>query len=95
MCIAYADLSENSYREWLNVYNEASILLKDRTQKLEECYEIIEKVRHFFEGRMQIAFFHAVWALYSITNSSFQFQKNGIVFLIENLCKVNLTRWQK
>ena len=43
---------------------------------------------------MQIAFFHAVWALYSITNSSFQFQKNGIVFLIENLCKVNLTRWQ-
>ncbi|OXB81390.1 UNVERIFIED_CONTAM: hypothetical protein H355_001607 [Colinus virginianus] len=43
LCIAYADLSENSYREWLNVYNEASILLKDRTQKLEECYEIIEK----------------------------------------------------
>ncbi|XP_068278596.1 phospholipid-transporting ATPase IB isoform X2 [Nyctibius grandis] len=43
LCIAYADLSENSYREWLNVYNETSTLLKDRTQKLEECYEIIEK----------------------------------------------------
>ncbi|NXK47435.1 AT8A2 ATPase, partial [Chauna torquata] len=43
LCIAYADLSENSYREWLNIYNEASTLLKDRTQKLEECYEIIEK----------------------------------------------------
>ncbi|EMP36403.1 Putative phospholipid-transporting ATPase IB [Chelonia mydas] len=43
LCIAYADLSENSYREWLNVYNEASTVLKDRTQKMEECYEIIEK----------------------------------------------------
>ncbi|XP_075346992.1 phospholipid-transporting ATPase IB isoform X2 [Mycteria americana] len=43
LCIAYADLSENSYREWLNVYNETSTVLKDRTQKLEECYEIIEK----------------------------------------------------
>uniref|UniRef100_A0A663FL30 Phospholipid-transporting ATPase n=1 Tax=Aquila chrysaetos chrysaetos TaxID=223781 RepID=A0A663FL30_AQUCH len=43
LCIAYADLSENSYREWLNVYNESSTVLKDRTQKLEECYEIIEK----------------------------------------------------
>ncbi|KAF2973743.1 hypothetical protein EK904_004585 [Melospiza melodia maxima] len=43
LCIAYADLSETSYREWLNVYNESSTVLKDRTQKLEECYEIIEK----------------------------------------------------
>uniref|UniRef100_A0A8C3D3E6 Phospholipid-transporting ATPase n=1 Tax=Cairina moschata TaxID=8855 RepID=A0A8C3D3E6_CAIMO len=43
LCIAYADLSENSYREWLNIYNETSTLLKDRAQKLEECYEIIEK----------------------------------------------------
>ncbi|KAM8819726.1 phospholipid-transporting ATPase IB [Eudromia elegans] len=43
LCIAYADLSENAYREWLTVYNEASTILKDRTQKLEECYEIIEK----------------------------------------------------
>ncbi|XP_013928112.1 PREDICTED: phospholipid-transporting ATPase IB [Thamnophis sirtalis] len=43
LCIAYADLSENSYREWLDVYNEASTNLKDRSQKLEECYEIIEK----------------------------------------------------
>ncbi|KAF7251029.1 Phospholipid-transporting ATPase IB [Varanus komodoensis] len=43
LCIAYADLSENSYRDWLNIYNEASTNLKDRTQKLEECYEIIEK----------------------------------------------------
>lgn len=46
LCIAYADLSEKSYREWLNIYNESSTVLKDRTQKLEECYEIIEKVKH-------------------------------------------------
>lgn len=52
LCIAYADLSENSYREWLNVYNETSTVLKDRTQKLEECYEIIEKVRHIFENQI-------------------------------------------
>lgn len=44
LCIAYADLSENAYQDWLNIYNESSTVLKDRTQKLEECYEIIEKV---------------------------------------------------
>lgn len=54
MCIAYADLSENSYREWLNIYNETSTLLKDRAQKLEECYEIIEKVKHIFEDQIQV-----------------------------------------
>ncbi|CAI5773158.1 phospholipid-transporting ATPase IB [Podarcis lilfordi] len=43
LCIAYADISENAYRDWLTIYNEASTNLKDRTQKLEECYEIIEK----------------------------------------------------
>uniref|UniRef100_A0A8B9VUS9 Phospholipid-transporting ATPase n=1 Tax=Anas zonorhyncha TaxID=75864 RepID=A0A8B9VUS9_9AVES len=54
LCIAYADLSENSYREWLNIYNETSTLLKDRAQKLEECYEIIEKVKHVFEDQIQV-----------------------------------------
>lgn len=44
LCVAYADLSENQYEEWLKVYQEASIILKDRAQRLEECYEIIEKV---------------------------------------------------
>lgn len=44
LCVAYADLSENEYEEWLKVYQEASIILKDRAQRLEECYEIIEKV---------------------------------------------------
>ncbi|XP_076728866.2 phospholipid-transporting ATPase IB isoform X2 [Callospermophilus lateralis] len=43
LCVAYADLSEDDYEEWLEVYKEASIILKDRAQRLEECYEIIEK----------------------------------------------------
>ncbi|XP_077649265.1 phospholipid-transporting ATPase IB isoform X2 [Urocitellus parryii] len=43
LCVAYADLSEDDYAEWLEVYKEASIILKDRAQRLEECYEIIEK----------------------------------------------------
>ncbi|EGW04628.1 putative phospholipid-transporting ATPase IB [Cricetulus griseus] len=43
LCVAYADLSENEYEEWLKVYQEASLKLKDRAQRLEECYEIIEK----------------------------------------------------
>lgn len=42
--MAYADLSESDYAEWLKVYQEASTILKDRAQRLEECYEIIEKV---------------------------------------------------
>ena len=42
--MAYADLSEQEYEEWLKVYQEASTILKDRAQRLEECYEIIEKV---------------------------------------------------
>ncbi|XP_071990429.1 phospholipid-transporting ATPase IB isoform X3 [Engystomops pustulosus] len=43
LCIAYADLDESEYKEWLKVHNEASVVLKDRVQKLEECYELIEK----------------------------------------------------
>ncbi|EPY87070.1 hypothetical protein CB1_000273001, partial [Camelus ferus] len=43
LCVAYADLSESEYEEWLKVYQEASTILKDRAQRLEECYEIIEK----------------------------------------------------
>ncbi|KAI4538817.1 hypothetical protein MG293_011084 [Ovis ammon polii] len=43
LCVAYADLTERDYEEWLKVYQEASTILKDRTQRLEECYEIIEK----------------------------------------------------
>ncbi|MEE6472636.1 hypothetical protein FKM82_009672, partial [Ascaphus truei] len=43
LCIAYTDLLESDYQEWLKVLNEASVILKDRAEKLEECYEIIEK----------------------------------------------------
>ncbi|XP_069825944.1 phospholipid-transporting ATPase IB isoform X1 [Dendropsophus ebraccatus] len=43
LCIAYTDLDESEYKEWLKVQNEASVVLKDRAQKLEECYELIEK----------------------------------------------------
>lgn len=44
MCIAYTDLDESEYKEWLKIQNETSVVLKDRAQKLEECYELIEKV---------------------------------------------------
>lgn len=48
--MAYADLSEKEYEEWLEVYQEASTILKDRAQRLEACYEIIEKVRLLGRG---------------------------------------------
>ncbi|XP_073469514.1 phospholipid-transporting ATPase IB isoform X2 [Aquarana catesbeiana] len=43
LCIAYTDLDESEYKEWLKIQNETSVVLKDRAQKLEECYELIEK----------------------------------------------------
>ncbi|XP_030058256.1 phospholipid-transporting ATPase IB [Microcaecilia unicolor] len=43
LCLAYTNLSESVYQEWLKTYNEASRVLKDRAEKLEECYEMIEK----------------------------------------------------
>lgn len=44
LCFAYVDLEENAYQEWLREYNRVSTVLKDRAQKLEECYELLEKV---------------------------------------------------
>ncbi|KAM6900180.1 phospholipid-transporting ATPase IB isoform 4-T4 [Xenentodon cancila] len=43
LCFAYVDLEEDEYQEWLKEYNHASTVLKDRAQKLEECYELLEK----------------------------------------------------
>ncbi|XP_068123081.1 phospholipid-transporting ATPase IB isoform X6 [Hyperolius riggenbachi] len=43
LCVAYTDLEESEYKDWLKVQNEASVVLKDRAQRLEECYELIEK----------------------------------------------------
>uniref|UniRef100_A0A3P9HYL8 Phospholipid-transporting ATPase n=1 Tax=Oryzias latipes TaxID=8090 RepID=A0A3P9HYL8_ORYLA len=43
LCFAYVDLEEGTYQEWLKEYNSASTVIKDRAQKLEECYELLEK----------------------------------------------------
>uniref|UniRef100_A0A7N6F634 Phospholipid-transporting ATPase n=1 Tax=Anabas testudineus TaxID=64144 RepID=A0A7N6F634_ANATE len=43
LCFAYVDLEEGAYLEWLKEYNRVSTVLKDRAQKLEECYELLEK----------------------------------------------------
>uniref|UniRef100_A0A3B4WQT0 Phospholipid-transporting ATPase n=1 Tax=Seriola lalandi dorsalis TaxID=1841481 RepID=A0A3B4WQT0_SERLL len=43
LCFAYVDLEEGAYQEWLKEYNRVSTVLKDRAQKLEECYELLEK----------------------------------------------------
>uniref|UniRef100_A0A672G7T3 Phospholipid-transporting ATPase n=1 Tax=Salarias fasciatus TaxID=181472 RepID=A0A672G7T3_SALFA len=43
LCFAYVDLEEGAYQEWLKEYNQVSTVLKDRAQKLEECYELLEK----------------------------------------------------
>uniref|UniRef100_A0A3Q3VP15 Phospholipid-transporting ATPase n=1 Tax=Mola mola TaxID=94237 RepID=A0A3Q3VP15_MOLML len=43
LCFAYVDLEEDAYQEWLKDYNHVSTVLKDRAQKLEECYEVLEK----------------------------------------------------
>uniref|UniRef100_A0A3B4F6S8 Phospholipid-transporting ATPase n=1 Tax=Pundamilia nyererei TaxID=303518 RepID=A0A3B4F6S8_9CICH len=43
LCFAYVDLEEDAYQEWLKEYNRVSTIIKDRAQKLEECYELLEK----------------------------------------------------
>ncbi|GCB65294.1 hypothetical protein scyTo_0007683, partial [Scyliorhinus torazame] len=43
LCFAYTDLELNDYKQWSQIYNKASIALRHRTTKLEECYELIEK----------------------------------------------------
>ncbi|XP_040835824.1 phospholipid-transporting ATPase IB-like [Ochotona curzoniae] len=43
LCLAYADLTEEEYQRWLNDYKMASVSLQDRIQKVEECYDKIEK----------------------------------------------------
>ncbi|XP_045834472.1 phospholipid-transporting ATPase IB-like [Meles meles] len=43
LCVAYADLSEEEYQQWLTQYKKASTVIQDRMQSLEKCYENIEK----------------------------------------------------
>nr|XP_020146064.1 phospholipid-transporting ATPase IA-like isoform X4 [Microcebus murinus] len=44
LCIAYTDLTEKEYKQWLEKYKKASITLHNRIQRMEECYDIIEKI---------------------------------------------------
>lgn len=39
-----AEISESDYQEWLDVYHRASTAIQNRVLKLEESYELIEKV---------------------------------------------------
>ncbi|XP_004680378.1 PREDICTED: phospholipid-transporting ATPase IB-like [Condylura cristata] len=43
LCIAYTDLTEIKYRQWLVKYKKASTIVEGRNQRLENCYDIIEK----------------------------------------------------
>lgn len=47
LCFAVAEISESDYQEWLDVYHRASTAIQNRALKLEESYELIEKVRAF------------------------------------------------
>uniref|UniRef100_G3PZZ5 Phospholipid-transporting ATPase n=1 Tax=Gasterosteus aculeatus aculeatus TaxID=481459 RepID=G3PZZ5_GASAC len=43
LCFAVADVSESSYQQWLEIHRRASTSLQNRSLKLEESYELIEK----------------------------------------------------
>lgn len=45
MCFAVAEISESDFQEWREVYQRASTSVQNRQLKLEESYELIEKVR--------------------------------------------------
>ncbi|KAJ6651157.1 hypothetical protein lerEdw1_000754, partial [Lerista edwardsae] len=44
LCFAVAEISESDYQEWLNVYQRAATSVQNRALKLEESYELIEKL---------------------------------------------------
>ncbi|XP_017911796.1 PREDICTED: phospholipid-transporting ATPase IB-like [Capra hircus] len=43
LCVAYIDLTEIEYKQWLVMYKKASRAVRDRIQSLEDCYDSIEK----------------------------------------------------
>ncbi|XP_068840460.1 phospholipid-transporting ATPase IB-like [Capricornis sumatraensis] len=43
LCVAYIDLTEIEYKQWLVMYKKASRVVRDRIQSLEDCYDSIEK----------------------------------------------------
>lgn len=45
LCFAVAEISESDFEEWRAVYQRASTSVQNRLLKLEESYELIEKVR--------------------------------------------------
>lgn len=45
LCFATADISEAAYREWLQTHHRAATALQNRAVKLEESYDLMEKVR--------------------------------------------------
>lgn len=51
LCFTVADISEMMYQDWLEVYQRASTALQNRILKLEESYELIEKV--IISGKIQ------------------------------------------
>lgn len=51
LCFTVADISEMMYQDWLEVYQRASTALQNRILKLEESYELIEKVS--ISGKIQ------------------------------------------
>ncbi|MEE6462129.1 hypothetical protein FKM82_001508 [Ascaphus truei] len=46
LCFAVAEIPESIYEEWLEVYHRASTSVQNRSLKLEESYELIEKNLH-------------------------------------------------
>lgn len=44
LCFAVADISESLYQQWQEVHHRACTSLQNRALKMEESYELIEKV---------------------------------------------------
>ncbi|GMM32372.1 aminophospholipid-translocating P4-type ATPase [Martiniozyma asiatica (nom. inval.)] len=43
LCVATRIISDSEYQDWSKIYNEASVSLDDRSQKLDDAAELIEK----------------------------------------------------
>lgn len=44
LCFAVTDISESNYQQWLEIHHRACTSLQNRALKMEESYELIEKV---------------------------------------------------
>ena len=47
LCIAIADIDEEFYENWKEIYEQASTSIDNREQKMEDAAELIEKVIFF------------------------------------------------